>query len=93
MVRGTDRPPSLFPVAAATACRSIPVAPDGTVVAAKYGEHADDQWSVDELLPRRGAAGCDDLVRLMATAGSAQVDRVQVAGGRLGGELAVGGYR
>jgi peroxiredoxin len=22
----------------------------GTVVAAKYGEHADDQWSVDELL-------------------------------------------
>ncbi len=23
---------------------------DGTVLAAKYGEHADDQWSVDELL-------------------------------------------
>ncbi|OKH61650.1 hypothetical protein EB73_29565, partial [Mycobacterium sp. SWH-M3] len=23
---------------------------EGTVVAAKYGEHADDQWSVDELL-------------------------------------------
>lgn len=24
--------------------------PDGTVVAAHYGHHADDQWSVDELL-------------------------------------------
>ena len=26
------------------------IAPDGEVVARKYGEHADDQWSVDELL-------------------------------------------
>jgi peroxiredoxin len=26
------------------------IAPDGSVVARKYGEHADDQWSVDELL-------------------------------------------
>jgi peroxiredoxin len=26
------------------------IAPDGTVLAAKYGRHADDQWSVDELL-------------------------------------------
>jgi peroxiredoxin len=26
------------------------IAPDGRVVAAKYGKHADDQWSVDELL-------------------------------------------
>ncbi|MBN3507611.1 peroxiredoxin-like family protein [Mycolicibacterium nivoides] len=26
------------------------VAPDGVVVAAKYGSHADDQWSVDDLL-------------------------------------------
>jgi hypothetical protein len=26
------------------------IAPDGAVLAAKYGEHADDQWSVDELL-------------------------------------------
>ena len=24
--------------------------PDGDIVARKYGEHADDQWSVDELL-------------------------------------------
>ncbi|MHA7665543.1 peroxiredoxin-like family protein [Mycolicibacterium sp. HS_4_1] len=26
------------------------IAPDGVVLARKYGEHADDQWSVDELL-------------------------------------------
>jgi hypothetical protein len=26
------------------------LAPDGTVLAAKYGEHAYDQWTVDELL-------------------------------------------
>ncbi|MFF6958300.1 redoxin domain-containing protein [Streptomyces sp. NPDC008317] len=26
------------------------IAPDGRIVAAKYGEHAYDQWSVDELL-------------------------------------------
>ena len=26
------------------------IAPDGTVIAVKYGEHGADQWSVDELL-------------------------------------------
>jgi peroxiredoxin len=26
------------------------IAPDGRVMAAKYGAHADDQWSVDEVL-------------------------------------------
>jgi peroxiredoxin len=26
------------------------IAPDGAVIARKYGKHADDQWSVDELL-------------------------------------------
>jgi peroxiredoxin len=26
------------------------IAPDGAILARKYGEHADDQWSVDELL-------------------------------------------
>ena len=26
------------------------VAPDGTLIAVKYGKHADDQWSIDELL-------------------------------------------
>lgn len=32
------------------------IAPDGVVVAAKYGAHADDQWSVDDLLLRAAAA-------------------------------------
>ncbi|MBB4855121.1 peroxiredoxin [Mycobacteroides chelonae] len=31
------------------------IAPDGSVIAFKYGEHADDQWSVDELLARAAA--------------------------------------
>jgi peroxiredoxin len=26
------------------------IAPDGRIIACKYGEHADDQWSVDEVL-------------------------------------------
>jgi hypothetical protein len=26
------------------------IAPDGRVLAEKYGAHVDDQWSVDELL-------------------------------------------
>ena len=30
---------------------------DGRVVAAKYGRHADDQWSVDELLTHARTAG------------------------------------
>jgi hypothetical protein len=29
---------------------------DGRVLAAKFGRHADDQWSVDELLDMAGAA-------------------------------------
>ena len=29
---------------------------DGRVLASKYGRHADDQWSVDELLDLAGAA-------------------------------------
>ncbi len=30
------------------------IAPDGTVLACRYGTHADDQWSVDELLAHAG---------------------------------------
>jgi hypothetical protein len=26
------------------------IGPDGTIRACKYGVHADDQWSVDEVL-------------------------------------------
>jgi len=51
MVRGTDRPPSLFPRGGRYGLPAdVLVGPDGTVLAATYGEHADDQWSVDELL-------------------------------------------
>ncbi|WP_052852485.1 peroxiredoxin-like family protein [Streptomyces avicenniae] len=32
------------------------IAPDGTVVAATYGAHANDQWSVDELLAHAATA-------------------------------------
>jgi hypothetical protein len=30
------------------------VAPDGRVLACKYGAHADDHWSVDEILTLAG---------------------------------------
>ncbi|ABK73704.1 peroxiredoxin-like family protein [Mycolicibacterium smegmatis] len=33
------------------------IAPDGTVAAAKYGRHADDQWSVDEVLHHAAQLG------------------------------------
>ncbi|KAA9158930.1 AhpC/TSA family protein [Amycolatopsis acidicola] len=33
------------------------IAPDGRVLAAKYGAHADDQWPVDELLTIARSAG------------------------------------
>lgn len=33
------------------------ITPDGRIAAAKYGEHIDDQWSVDELLAHAAAAG------------------------------------
>lgn len=32
------------------------IAPDGRVIASKYGEYVDDQWSVDELLALARAA-------------------------------------
>jgi peroxiredoxin len=34
--------------------------PDGTVVAAHYGRHADDQWSVDQLLDIHHPVGRDE---------------------------------
>ncbi|GIF96498.1 peroxiredoxin-like family protein [Catellatospora citrea] len=33
------------------------IGPDGTVLAAKYGTHADDQWSVEEVLTLARTAG------------------------------------
>src|SRR5207253_7209739 len=46
------------------------IAPDGRVAALKYGEHAYDQWAVDELLDHAGpaSASCTDR------AGSARSD-------------------
>ena len=54
-VRGIGHGASIKGGATATEDRlSMPadflIGPDGTVLAAKYGKHADDQWSVDELL-------------------------------------------
>lgn len=40
------------------------IAPDGTVLAAKYGVHADDQWSVDELLQLADGALHSSFARL-----------------------------
>ncbi|SLJ75556.1 peroxiredoxin-like family protein [Mycobacteroides abscessus] len=33
------------------------IAPDGRIVARKYGVHADDQWSVDEIISLAGQFG------------------------------------
>jgi hypothetical protein len=53
------------------------IAGDGRVIAAKYGEHAYDQWSVDELLelataPSRPARGAADRTAGEPTARSEQ---------------------
>jgi len=39
------------------------IAPDGTVIAAKYGVHAGDQWSVDELLRYAAQASPSEFSR------------------------------
>jgi hypothetical protein len=51
LLRGRERPPSLNPAGGRLGLPAdFLIAPDGTVLASKYGEHAYDQWSVDELL-------------------------------------------
>ena len=52
------------------------VAPDGRLVAVKYGEHAYDQWSVDELLAHARAAGDSPAEPPAETPVSAPVDTV-----------------
>ena len=37
------------------------VAPDGKLIAVKYGKHADDQWSIDELLSLVQAARAPEV--------------------------------
>jgi hypothetical protein len=49
--RGRERPPPLRPHGGRTGLPAdFLIAPDGRIVAAKHGEHAYDQWTVDELL-------------------------------------------
>jgi hypothetical protein len=51
IIRGRERPPSLFPRGGRFGLPGdFLIAPDGRVLACHYGAHADDQWSVDELL-------------------------------------------
>lgn len=54
---GRFRPPALTqPGGRLGLPADLLVGTDGTVLAAKYGTHADDQWSVDELLALAGRA-------------------------------------
>ncbi|WP_406040178.1 AhpC/TSA family protein [Micromonospora sp. NBC_00898] len=51
VLRGRERPPAAVPHGGRFGLPAdFLIAPDGRVLAAKYGEHVYDQWSVDELL-------------------------------------------
>ncbi|SEE57613.1 Peroxiredoxin [Streptomyces sp. Ag109_O5-10] len=51
ILRGRERPPSRRPLGGRLGLPAdFLIAPDGRVLAAKYGEHAYDQWPVDHLL-------------------------------------------
>ncbi|MCO5970080.1 peroxiredoxin-like family protein [Actinoallomurus soli] len=51
IARRRERPPAAIPHGGRFGLPAdLLIAEDGTVVACKYGEHAYDQWSVDELL-------------------------------------------
>lgn len=51
MLRGRRRAPAIRPHGGLFGLPAdFLIAPDGHVLAAKYGEHAFDQWSVDEIL-------------------------------------------
>lgn len=51
ILRGRERPPSLSPTGGRFGLPAdLLIAPSGEILASKYGEHAGDQWSVDELL-------------------------------------------
>jgi hypothetical protein len=57
IVRGEERSPALRPHGGGLGLPAdFLIASDGRVVASKYGGHADDQWSVDELLALARAA-------------------------------------
>lgn len=58
LLRGKTKAPKLLPDGGRWGLPAdILVAPDGRVLAAKYGEHAGDQWTVDELLELAAANG------------------------------------
>ena len=60
IARGREKGPAAVPVGGRTGLPAdFLIAPDGTVLASKHGEHAYDQWSVDDILARaaRRAAG------------------------------------
>jgi hypothetical protein len=60
IARGRERGPAGRPVGGRFGLPAdFLIAPDGTTIASKYGRHAYDQWSVDELLAhavRQGVA-------------------------------------
>jgi peroxiredoxin len=54
---GRERPPPIRPRGGSLGLPAdFLIAPDGFVIASKYGRHADDQWSVNELLAFSRAA-------------------------------------
>jgi peroxiredoxin len=60
ILRGVERSPALRPQGGGLGLPAdFLIARDGRVVASKYGEHADDQWSVDELLALARAGSHD----------------------------------
>ncbi|MET9438846.1 peroxiredoxin-like family protein [Streptomyces sp. NPDC006551] len=57
MLRGREKPPVLRPNGGRLGLPAdFLIGSDGRIVAAKYGEHVDDQWAVDELLALASAA-------------------------------------
>lgn len=66
VLRGRQRPPALRqPAGRLGLPADFLVAPDGRLLAARYGAHVDDQWSVDDL-----------LATVRATTGTEHVDAV-----------------
>jgi hypothetical protein len=58
VLRRRGRAPSLVPHGGRYGLPAeLLVSPDGTVLACRYGEHAADQWSVDELLAAARRSG------------------------------------
>lgn len=56
LLTGTVRPPAANPHGGRLGLPAdFLIAPDGRVVACKHGAHADDQWSVDEVLAQAKA--------------------------------------